>query len=145
MPRKTITMQGERFVLVKPAELRQLERLAAKAKDVQATSGKAEGPNAKASPGSNAGEALPPLPPADAEGNRPAVAFARVSIARSIVTERRALGITQGELARLAGMRQETLSRLEAGKHSPTVRTVERIGKAMEQARKRLAKKQARG
>jgi hypothetical protein len=34
------------------------------------------------------------------------------------------------------GLRQETLSRLESGKHSPTVRTVEKI----DQALKRYAK-----
>jgi transcriptional regulator with XRE-family HTH domain len=39
-------------------------------------------------------------------------------------------------LAELAGLRQETLSRLESGKHSPTVRTVEKI----DQALKRYAK-----
>jgi transcriptional regulator with XRE-family HTH domain len=34
-------------------------------------------------------------------------------------------------LAELAGLRQETLSRLESGKHSPTVRTVEKIDLAL--------------
>jgi transcriptional regulator with XRE-family HTH domain len=42
-----------------------------------------------------------------------------------------ALGLTQQALAKLAGVRQETLSRLESGKHSPTVRTVEKIDRAL--------------
>ena len=77
---------------------------------------------------------LPPWPAADVEGNRPAVEFARASIARSIIEERRALGISQQELARLSGLRQETISRLESGKHSPTVRTVEKIDQAHKRA-----------
>jgi transcriptional regulator with XRE-family HTH domain len=38
-------------------------------------------------------------------------------------------------LAKLAGIRQETLSRLESGKHKPNVRTVERIEAAFKQKR----------
>jgi len=67
-------------------------------------------------------------------GNRPAVAFARGSIARSIVTERKQLGLTQEALAKRAGIRQETLSRLESGKHSPTIRTVQKIERALQRA-----------
>ncbi len=44
--------------------------------------------------------------------------------------------LSQQRLAELAGLRQETLSRLESGKHSPTVRTVEKIDRAL----KRYAK-----
>ncbi len=74
---------------------------------------------------------MPPLPPADAKGNRPALRYIQVSIARDIIKERRALGLSQERLAELAGLRQETLSRLESGKHSPTVRTVEKIDAAL--------------
>jgi predicted transcriptional regulator len=56
----------------------------------------------------------------------------QVSIARDIIKERRALGLSQERLAQLAGLRQETLSRLESGKHSPTVRTVEKIERALQ-------------
>lgn len=112
MIRQVVTVQGKRFALVPPAELRRLERLAE----------------------IGAGSTLPPLPPADAEGNRPALAFARVSIARDIIQERMALGISQSELARLAGLRQETICRLESGRYSPTVRTVQKIDRALKQA-----------
>ena len=67
-----------------------------------------------------------------------------MSIARSIVQERRAAGLTQEELARLAGVRQETICRLESGKHSPTVRTVAKIDRVLQAALKKKAAK-ARG
>jgi DNA-binding XRE family transcriptional regulator len=115
MIRQTVKRNGKQYALVEPAELRRLERLAAMAQ-----------------------EAAPPAwPPADASGNRPAVAFARVSIARKIIEQRRALGISQQELARLAGVRQETISRLESGKHSPTIRTVDKIDEALTRIQKK--------
>jgi ribosome-binding protein aMBF1 (putative translation factor) len=77
---------------------------------------------------------LPPIPEPDSHGNSPASDYIRASIARHIVLERRALGLTQQSLAKLAGVRQETLSRLESGKHSPTVRTVEKIDRALKMA-----------
>ncbi|HUY88707.1 MAG TPA: helix-turn-helix transcriptional regulator [Pirellulales bacterium] len=124
MPRQTVERNGKRFVLVEAGELRRLERLAR-----MAAADEAE---------------LPPLPPADNEGNRPAVEYARVSIARSIVQGRRQLGLSQEELARLAGVRQETISRLESAKHSPTVRTVEKIDRALKRFAAQAEKKQTR-
>jgi DNA-binding XRE family transcriptional regulator len=108
MIRQLIKFEGKRCVVIEEAELRRLERKALKA----------EPP-------------LPPMPPADAKGNRPALDYIRASIARDIIKERRSLGLTQEKLAALAGVRQETLSRLESGKHSPTVRTVEKIDQAL--------------
>jgi transcriptional regulator with XRE-family HTH domain len=65
------------------------------------------------------------------------------SIARDIVKERRALGLTQAQLAKLAGIRQDTLSRLESGKYKPIVRTVERVEAALKrkQTKKRLCQR----
>jgi len=77
---------------------------------------------------------LPSLPDADKYGNYPAIEYARASIARSIILDRKALGLTQQELARLAGVRQETISRLESGKHTATPRTVDKIDKALRKA-----------
>ena len=113
MIRETVMVRGKRCVMIEETELRRLERQA----------GKAESP-------------LPPLPAADAMGNRPALEYIQVSIARDIIRERRSLCLSQLRLAELAGLRQETVSRLESGKHSPTVRTVEKI----DQALKRYAK-----
>jgi DNA-binding XRE family transcriptional regulator len=114
MKREVVERQGKRFVLVEEADLERLERKARRG----------EPP-------------LPPLPPAEAQGNRPALDYIRASIARDIIRERKALGLTQAELAALAGVREETLCRLESGKHSPTVRTVEKIDRALKDAQRR--------
>ena len=86
---------------------------------------------------------MPPLPKADANGRFPALEYLRASIARDIVRERTALGLSQHQLAKLAGIRNETLCRLESGKHSPTVRTVEKIERALQKAAKKLQQQRA--
>ena len=117
MIREAMIIRGKRCVAIEETELRRLEHLAGR-----------EPP-------------LPPLPPADAKGNRPALEYIQVSIARDIVKERRALGLSQLQLAELAGLRQETVSRLESGKHSPTVRTVEKIDRALKRYAKLRSKR----
>jgi hypothetical protein len=64
----------------------------------------------------------PPLPAPDESGNYPAAEALDVSIARSILRDRRRLGLSQAELARRAGIRPETLNRIERGTHSPAWR-----------------------
>src|SRR5439155_23288375 len=81
-----------------------------------------------------AGEGEPRVPEADGDGNRPAVEYLRVSLARKISRHRRMLGLSQAELARRAGIRPETLNRIEQGKHSPSVATVEKIERALKAA-----------
>ena len=111
---QSINLGGKRFVVLERSEydrLRTLERATAEAR-------------------------LPAFPPADLQGNRPALEFLQVSIARDIINERQALGLTQVQLAKLAGIRQETLCRLETGKTAPNVRTVEKIDHALKQAAK---------
>ncbi len=122
MIRQIIDIQGKRFVLVEESALLHLERQASKAES-----------------------RLPAYPPADEKGNRPALDYIRVSIARDIIKERQALGMTQEQLAKLAGLRQETLSRLESGKHSPTVRTVEKIDRALKRQAKSKRKQPKKG
>ncbi|HUY33863.1 MAG TPA: helix-turn-helix transcriptional regulator [Pirellulales bacterium] len=73
----------------------------------------------------------PELPTPDAKGRYPAVEAARVVLARKLIRARRALGWTQAELARRAGVRVETLNRLEHGKHSPNVATVDKLSLAL--------------
>ena len=73
----------------------------------------------------------PLLPEPDANGNYPAVEAMRVSLARDIIRTRRKLGLSQAELARRAGIRLETLNRVEQGKYSPSVATVEKIDRAL--------------
>jgi DNA-binding XRE family transcriptional regulator len=81
-----------------------------------------------------AGETLPALPPQDADGNYPAAEALNIIVARQIIRRRQALGWTQAELARRAGVRPETLSRLETGKHAPNVATVDKLDQALRNA-----------
>jgi len=74
---------------------------------------------------------LPAFPKADRDGNMPAVEYARVSIARDLIRARRAARLSQQQLAKLAGVRQETLSRIETAKHSATPATLDRIDRAI--------------
>ena len=75
------------------------------------------------------------FPPIAEDGTCKALSFVRASIARDIINKRQKLGLTQAQLAKLAGIRPETLSRLESGKHKPNVRTVERIESALKHKR----------
>lgn len=84
---------------------------------------------------------LPPLPKPDKHGNFPAVEYARMSLARDIVRDRRAVGMTQAELARLAKTRQETICRIEGGKVSASVKLIDRIDRVL---RKALEKRKGR-
>ena len=77
----------------------------------------------------------PELPKADARGEYPAVEYARTSLARKIIKARRAAGLSQAELARRAGIRPETLNRIEKGKVTPDVATIAKIDRALETAR----------
>ena len=74
---------------------------------------------------------LPALPPADENGHYPAIETARVIIARQVIRGRKAAGWTQAELAARAGVRQETISRIETGKHSPGLKTLAKIDGAL--------------
>ncbi|MDB5357354.1 MAG: hypothetical protein JWN24_3807 [Phycisphaerales bacterium] len=70
----------------------------------------------------------------DAYGNRPAVAFAEATIARSIVRDREAVRLSQKELAEAAGIRVEVLNRAERGVTVPTIRTLTKIEEALKRA-----------
>jgi len=74
---------------------------------------------------------LPARPRADAEGNVPARAAIDVSIARDLVNDRLRRGWTQTELARRSGVRLETISRIESGKHAPRQETLLKIDGAL--------------
>ncbi|HWA99537.1 MAG TPA: helix-turn-helix transcriptional regulator [Pirellulales bacterium] len=101
---QTITLAGERFVIMPESEYHRLRATA-------------EGNE-------------PVLPARDKQGNYPAAEALGASIARSIVRSRRERGMTQVELARRAGIRPETLNRIEQGKHAPSVATLERLEQA---------------
>jgi DNA-binding XRE family transcriptional regulator len=74
---------------------------------------------------------IPRLPKAAKDGSVPAVEYARADIAREVIRRRIAAGLSQQELARRVGVRSETISRLEAGKHVPRLETMERIDRAL--------------
>jgi DNA-binding XRE family transcriptional regulator len=76
----------------------------------------------------------PELPRPDAQGDYPAVEYARASLARKIIKMRRMAGLSQVELARRAGIRPETLNRIEKGKTTPDVATIVKIERVLETA-----------
>ena len=78
--------------------------------------------------------ALPSLPTPDAQGNYPAVGYARASLARKIIKARRLAGLSQAQLARRAAIRPETLNRIERGKTTPDTATIAKIERALELA-----------
>ena len=79
---------------------------------------------------------LPALPERDAKGNYPAVEYARASLARKIIRDLVAVGLSQRRLAELAGISFEHLCRIETGKHTPGVPTIDKIDRALKQAAK---------
>jgi len=79
---------------------------------------------------------LPPLPEPNADGNYPAVEYGRASIARSFILRRESLGWSQAELSRRSGVRVETLCRLETGKVTPALATVNKLDRALSDAEK---------
>lgn len=81
-----------------------------------------------------AGNSLPPLPEADELGNRPAVPFARAVIGRGIIKDRAALGLSQKDLADLAGIRVETLNRIEKARVTPDTATIVKLDRALKRA-----------
>jgi DNA-binding XRE family transcriptional regulator len=80
------------------------------------------------------GEPPPPFPPIDADGTSNAIGFARASIARRLIADRRAAGLSQQQLSKLAHVRQETISRIESGKQTATVRVIDKLDKALRRA-----------
>ncbi len=108
---QSITIRGEQFVVVEKAEFDRLRLLAEKFNEL-----------------------APPTPEPDEHGLRPALPTIRAMIARDIIQDRLAACLTQKKLARLAGVRPETMSRIEAGKHTPTEDTIARIDRALKRA-----------
>lgn len=120
-----IEVAGQHFVLIERSEY---ERLCARA-----------GENVETSD-----EALPVLPEPDKQGRVPALEYARASLARDVIRDRRAAGLTQQELADLAKTRQETISRIESGKYSASIKLIDRIDEVLQSALKARNRKVAR-
>ena len=84
------------------------------------------------------------LPPSDANGRFPAIEYFRISLARNLIRDRKAAGLSQERLVELAGVRQVTISRLESGKHTASPQTVGKLDKAIAAVRKRQAKSRSK-
>jgi DNA-binding XRE family transcriptional regulator len=67
------------------------------------------------------------LPPRDGSYTNQDV---RVSLANKMAARRKAAGMTQQQLAKRAGVRVETISRLENAMHMPGARTFEKLERA---------------
>jgi DNA-binding XRE family transcriptional regulator len=117
-----LVIEGNRYVLVRETEYEALCRDAGRFAEVP-------------------DDDLPPLPKPDRRGHVPAIEYTRVSLARDLIRQRKAAGLSQQELAERAGVRQETISRIESGKHSVTVKTYDKIFLALEAAIKKRTRK----
>jgi DNA-binding XRE family transcriptional regulator len=81
---------------------------------------------------------MPEVPIADAEGNMDALEFARATIARGIIRDRVAAGLSQAELARRAGIQPAVLNRIEKAKVVPDNSTMRKIDAVLSPASKRV-------
>ena len=64
------------------------------------------------------------------------------SLANKLIRRRRAAGLSQAELARRAGIRPETLNRIERGRTTPDFATVRKLVLAMNAAEREQAPQQ---
>lgn len=80
---------------------------------------------------------LPPAPKKLASGNFPAAEALRADLARYLIKRRWAAQLTQAALARRAGIRVETLNRVERARVTPNPQTILKIVAALEKAEAR--------
>jgi DNA-binding XRE family transcriptional regulator len=112
MSAASLTIDGKRFVVMPQDEYERMRQLARELPRI----------------------AGPRLPRPDTAGNVPAVEFARATLARKLIRDRRRVGLTQADLARRAGVKLELLCRIEKGKTMPDSATFNRIHRALERA-----------
>jgi DNA-binding XRE family transcriptional regulator len=117
MSASTFTMDGKRFVILPEIEYRRLR----------------ESKRSKA-PEDEWG--LPPLPAKLPSGNYPALEYARAVMARDLIRSRRAMGLSQAELAQKAHVRVETLNRIERAKINVSPAMMEKLDAVLNQSKK---------
>jgi len=108
----TLDFGGKRFVVLPESEYDRLRERAAVIGDIE----------------------MPELPARLPSGNYPAVEALRVGLARKLIRRRWAVGLAQAEVARRAGIRPETLNRIEKGKVTADTATVTKVVRVLEQA-----------
>jgi len=113
----TLQISGKRFVVVPETEYDHLRQRAAVAGDVE----------------------LPELPGKLPSGNYPAVQALRVGLARKLIKRRWAVGLSQAEIARRAGIRPETLNRIEKAKVTADTATVTKVARVLDKAERERA------
>ncbi len=113
----TIQLGGKRFVIVPEEEYDRLRERDAVIGDVD----------------------LPQLPARLPSGNYPAVQALRVGLARKLIKRRWAVGLSQAEVARRAGIRPESLNRIEKAKVTADTATVAKIVRVLEKAERKQA------
>jgi DNA-binding XRE family transcriptional regulator len=120
MSASTFTMNGKRFVVLPESEYRRLRELK-------------RGKVAEDEWG------LPPLPAKLPNGNYPAIEYARALTARDLIRSRRRIGLSQTELARRAGIRVETLNRIERAKLTASPAVMEKLDAVLNDPRPQAA------
>jgi len=109
---KRVTIKGKRMVMLEEA---QFERLLQQADEWE-----------------------PPHPEPDADGNYPAIEAIRAIQARSILRDRRRLGLSHAELAQRAGIRQRTLAGIEQATSGSSLATITKIDNALKERAKEI-------
>ena len=80
---------------------------------------------------------LEQLRPEDESTLAAGLALDRVSLAEKVIRRRKAVGLSQAELARRAGVRPETLNRIERGRTTPDFATIRKLVEALTSAERR--------
>lgn len=81
---------------------------------------------------------LPLLPSPNKNGQFPALEYARISLARDLIQNRKELGLSRQRLAELAGIRLDRLVQIESGRHTAARGMVDKIMRAIESERRRI-------
>ncbi|HJT36548.1 MAG TPA: helix-turn-helix transcriptional regulator [Pirellulales bacterium] len=118
-----LEVAGKRFVLLEESEYQRLCQVAGQVAETA--------------------DDLPALPKPNKKGQFPALEYARISLARDLIRNRKELGLSRQRLAELARIRPDTLARVESGKHTAAKGIVDKIMRAIESER-RHAKRQRR-
>jgi ribosome-binding protein aMBF1 (putative translation factor) len=105
MTHATMKMDGKTFVLVPRGEYRRLVQ-----------------------------DREPEMPTLRDDGTYPALPAVRISIARTIIRRRKSAGMMQKALAEAAGIRVETLNRIEKAKVTADTATIAKIERAFKRA-----------